>query len=247
MDVAQLILDCLPADTALDAGSLQYACGVRLGTAVKSDEFEPALSALVDRGDVVISGRLVRRNEPDFPEAILEDAIASHLQSPFTMAELGVAPTLSVFHVSARGGAAGSGQFSRPDFTLATIRTRKYDPLRYLDVITFELKNLAGTSLLAVHETLAHTRFAHYSYLVCPRPTLRPDRIEAVQNACAELGVGLATFVIQGPSGPPRLGEFGFVIHPKRKNPDPGVVEKYLEDRMPADKLARLACLARTG
>lgn len=245
MDTCELILDCLPTEQSIDKGELQYRCGQRLGSALRDADFEAGLAELANRGDIAPIGRLIRRIECDFAEAVLESAVERHLFSRAFLQVVGADPAYSVFHTSARGGAAGSGQFSRPDFTLATIRRPKYDPLRYLDVVTFELKNGAGTSLLAVHETLAHTRFAHRSYLICPRPRFRTERLQLIQNACAELGVGLITFALRSEEGEPILSELILAIPPLRRNPDPAVIEQYLENRMPAEKLERLAAMAR--
>ena len=245
LDTCELILDCLPTEQSIDRGDLHHLCGQRLGSALRDADFEAGIAELVGRGDIASSGRLIRRIECDFAESTLESAVELHLCSKAFLRVVGADPDYSVFHTSARGGAVGSGQFSRPDFTLATIRRPKYDPLRYLDVVTFELKNGAGTSLLAVHETLAHTRFAHRSYLICPRPRFHADRLQLIQNACAELGVGLITFALKSDSGEPRVSELLVALHPLRRNPDPTVIEQYLENRMPSEKLARLATMAR--
>jgi len=245
LETCELILDCLPTEQSIDREELQLRCGQRLGSALRDADYEGGLAELVSRGDIAFSGQLIRRIECDFAEASLECAVEPHLFSRAFLQALGAEPDYSVFHNSARGGAVGSGQFSRPDFTLATIRRPKYDPLRYLDVVTFELKNGAGTSLLAVHETLAHTRFAHRSYLICPRPRFRTERLQLIQNACAELGVGLITFALRSEEGEPSVSGPTIAIHPLRRNPDPAVIEQYLENRMPAEKLARLAAMAR--
>jgi hypothetical protein len=239
-------LDCLPTEQSIDKEELQHLCGQRLGSALRDADFEAGIAELVGRGDIESTGCLIRRIECHFKESVLEGAVEPHLRSEAFLRVVGADPAYSVFHTSARGGPVGSGQFSRPDFTLATIRRPKYDPLRYLDVVTFELKNWAGTTLLAVHETLAHTRFAHRSFLICPRPRFQVKRLELVQNACAELGVGLITFSLASEFGEPQVSELLVAIHPLRRNPDPAMIEQYLEHRMPVEKLERLANMART-
>lgn len=238
------ILALAPVQGSIERHRLHTLCAERLRKAIRDPDFEAAIASLEQAGDVAREGERVRRIEPDFKEALLEDGVERWLRSEECNVALRIDPDQRVFHRTATGGAQGTGLYSRPDFTMAVIRRLKYDPLRHLDVITFELKNAQGANLMAVHEALAHTRFGHYSYLVCPRSRLCPEDTQSIHSACAEHGLGLILFTIASPAPPPNLTEFDVVLHATRKSPDPYVVEAFLEARLPDTALVRLEKLA---
>jgi hypothetical protein len=181
----------------------------------------------------------------DFAERLLEDSAEKYLWSEEAFAVLRIERRHSVFQKTTVGGGAGTGLWSRPDFTLATIRRRKFDPLRYLDVYSFELKNLIGAHVVAVHEALAHTRFAHFAYLLCPRSRLRPAETHKIKQACAEHGVGLITFRMVA-RNPPTITDFVVDLFAVRRSPDPENVEQHLEHRLSEENKRALQALGGT-
>lgn len=239
--LTELIKQVLPRGS-MEWEDLRSTCATRLERKIPAEELETALTELCNAGDLVREEDLVRRVEPDFNEALLEDAVEPHLTGRWCFETLRIVAAEMVSHRTARGGARDTGLFSRPDFTLATVRRLTYDPLRRLDVITFELKNNSGATLIAVHEALAHTRFAHYSFVVCPRSRLRPS--EVLREACAQHGIGLIMFDILGPSSPPRISVPSLEVKPRRMTPDPFAVEDFLIQRFPPDTLGRLKDIA---
>lgn len=209
-------------------------------------EFRLALDALSAQQLVAISGSEVRRSNPDFPERVLEKPIEAYLASKQAYEVLKLDRELSVLQRTATGGRSGTGIWSRPDFTIATIRRRKYDPMAHLDVLAFELKNLAGSSVVAVHEALAHTRFAHYAYVVCPRSSANTNVHEAIEQACSEYGIGLITFLLNvDRSEQPKLTEFKIEVSPRRQSPDPEEVDNYIDNRLDELNQERLLQLAQ--
>lgn len=243
-DLRRTILALAPAQGSVEQHVLQTNCAVKLHRAVRDAAFAEAVSDLLASGSLEITGSRIRRIEPDFKESLLEPPVEDWLRSDACAESLRVDRKQMVFHRTATGGAQGTGLYSRPDFTMAVIRRMKYDPLRHLDVITFELKNVAGATLMAVHEALAHTRFGHYSFLVCPRSRLSAKDTDDLRNACAEHGIGLILFTIASSNPPPELKEFDVALAAIRKSPDPHVVEGFLEARLPETDLSRLATLA---
>jgi hypothetical protein len=243
-ELASSIRHCAPVLGSIQWEQLRSDVAHLLRRPISNDEFNVALGALVDAGELVnqANGR-ISRSEPDFPEATLEDPVERELCADACFAKLRLSRADTVFHKTARGGERGTGLFSRPDFTIATVRRMRYDPLRHLDVITFELKNAAGATLMAVHEALAHTRFAHYSFLVCPRSRLWPEHNKELRDACAQHGIGLVMFTIAGSVQPVRISDFVFELHPLRKNPDPFTTQEFLEARMQT-RLAELESIA---
>jgi hypothetical protein len=192
------------------------------------------------------SGRRVRRREPDCPEGDLEDPVEIFLGGEECGRELRLDKSSTVLCCTAHGGAPDTGEFSKPDFTAATVRELKYDPSRRrLDVFTFELKNLAGATPKATLQALEHTRFAHYSFLVCPRCRLRPQRDVQIRRACSRYDIGLILFDIVRSKAPIQLTNFAIEQSPPRRTPDPYDVEEFLENRFRREELERLKAIAK--
>jgi hypothetical protein len=243
-NLIDVIKNIAPTRGSADWQALHSECARVLQRPIQRDEFRTALEELARSQQVTINNDRITRSEPDFPEFQLEDAIESFLSGEWSKQNLRVDSDRTVFFRTARGGTRDTGLFSRPDFSLATIRRLKYDPLAHLDVITFELKNNSGATLMAVHEALAHTRFAHYSFLICPRSRIRLEHNEQLRNACAQHGIGLVMFDIEGCKLPEAIKDFAIEVQATRCNPDPYNVEEFLEARLPSNHLAKLAEIA---
>lgn len=219
---------------------------------IEDDELERALTELADLQQIrrESDGRRISRSEPDFPERRLEDPVMDYLFSDACYSVLRIQKENAVARRTARGGRYGSGQWSRPDFTVAAINRWLFDPQRTLEVFAFELKNRAGATLTAVHEGLAHTRFAHYGYVVCPRSLVRPQSTEYLLNECAKRGVGLITFVLgvtrTQNSLEPLLTDVRFDLMATRMAPDPHDVQQYLKDRFNEESRKKLQTIAGT-
>lgn len=66
------------------------------------------------------------------------------------------------------------GKWSRPDVTLVQVNSYDYLPQPVLEVTTFEVKKFPDAEdIRSVYETAAHSRWAHFSYLVAEVPN--PD------------------------------------------------------------------------
>jgi hypothetical protein len=63
------------------------------------------------------------------------------------------------------------GKWSRPDVTLVQVNSYDYLPQPVLEVTTFEVKKFSDAEdMRSVYETAAHSRWAHFSYLVAEVP-----------------------------------------------------------------------------
>ena len=72
---------------------------------------------------------------------------------------------------TATGKKRASGQWSRPDITLVQVNSYEYMPQPVLEVTTFEVKKFSDAqNIRSVYETAAHSRWAHFSYLVAEVP-----------------------------------------------------------------------------
>lgn len=243
-----VLLQALGTEKPVKVEALETLTARHLGRPVDSKSFTEALNFLEAQCLVSLTGSEVRRTEPDFPERVLEDPAEDFLASTDAFQALRLERDYTVMQRTARGGRAGTGIWSRPDFTFATIRRRKYDPVRHLDVIAVELKNLAGTSVVAVHEALAHTRFAHYAYLICPRSKISKAVKIAIEDSCSQHGVGLITFdIMMGADKRASLKSFEFEVEARRKSPEPEEVDNYIDDRLDEQNKAKLMRLAGTN
>jgi hypothetical protein len=64
-----------------------------------------------------------------------------------------------------------SGQWSRPDVTVVQVNSYDYLPQPVLEVTTFEIKKFSDAeNIRSVYEAAAHSRWAHFSYLVAEVP-----------------------------------------------------------------------------
>jgi hypothetical protein len=163
---------------------------------ISRNEVDVALQALTRCELIERNGPRVRAVEPERPETELYEPLEAHLRSPAILSGIDVTSSEFVFQKTATGGPRGDGRLSRPDFTLAAICSWRFDPQRTLEVYSFEVKNRGGTSVSAVYEAVAHGRFAHHPYLVCPRSRLHQESNEGIIEACNREGVGLIMFDI---------------------------------------------------
>jgi hypothetical protein len=97
-----------------------------------------------------------------------------------------------------QGRRATGGRWTRPDVTLVAVRTYQFTPGKRLEVITFEVKPDLDGALEGVYEALAHSAFAHRSYLAVDIREFKdpedevPD--ERIVQECSRHGVGYIAF-----------------------------------------------------
>jgi hypothetical protein len=231
---------------AFERGLLYQACCFDLRQDIKKKQFDDAVDQLKTDGHVEASEEWISRAKLPFKEEQLEDKVELYLRSVACCEALRVEQRFTVVCKTARKGARDTGKYSKPDFTLATVRQLKYDPLRHLDVLTFELKTGLEATVEGVHEALAHTRFAYYAYFVHPRSRVSQRRKTEVREECARHGLGLLTFDLASTyDKKPDLYNFEVELKPLRKMPDPFEVEAFLQDRFSPEDLARLEDIAK--
>lgn len=222
----ELILQHLPSDgSKMLVADLELEVARAIEQPIDPDLFSQALEteALAEER----TGK-VRLIEPDLAERDLMPFLNDYLRSQDCLSELDTSQHQSIIEDTSVGGPTGSGMFSRPDFSMAIIRTFRFDPIRYLDLHTFELKNRSGATLQGVHEALAHRRFAHRSYYVFPRSRLRPYQTQRLIRACMQYGLGAITFAIGRSDS---VGRFKVEHFAERGEPNPYEVDQFIEDR----------------
>lgn len=89
--------------------------------------------------------------------------------------------------------ARSRGQWANPDYVVVSVCPLSVLAGAQIDVHVFELKNEAGGRIQAVHEALAHGRFAHFAHLVwyLPHGSRREAELDQITSHCRLHGVGL--------------------------------------------------------
>lgn len=123
--------------------------------------------------------------------------------------------------VSLLGWFEGEGLWMRPDLAFVHVYRRTFDPQSTLDLHTFEVKAGQGDLLPALHQTIAHGRFADFVYLIAP--ATRRWTAELVSQA-ERFGVGLIRF-----SDVEDFRTFEFLAKPSRCSPQLDLRNQFLE------------------
>lgn len=249
MSYRDIILEILSKHDALmpiDVLKVQVARAAQ--QPIIRQQFDSDLSLLDKHQAIRIHNNAASRIEADFPEKTLEGPVEIFLREHFIPHILQVQLDQFVLENTTLTGAPDRGPWTRPDFTLATIGQRKYDPHRHLDVHSFELKPRASADIRGVHEALSHARCAHYVYLICPRSELNAQRTQQVNLAAAEHNVGLITFQLEADDqGQPHLHGYRLDVVPRRRATDPYEIERHLDHALSKGGQENLFSLAKGG
>lgn len=222
-----------------------------------------ARDSLLEAGVIVRAkgrGGAVRRVHPDEgdvptasaeAELIGEAALAyvheadlyPHLQETletFWAKERQIEP-LAVEITAAHGRKATGGRWTRPDLVSVAVRTYRYLPGKYMEVVTFEVKPSDAITVTAVYEALAHLRSATHAYVIFHVPD---DETESVQQTIEEArrvsrahGVGLITM------GDPKAWDtWNELEEARRVEPDPERLDEFISIQLSQaahDRIAR--------
>jgi|CXWL01.1.fsa_nt_gi hypothetical protein len=127
------------------------------------------------------------------------------------------------------------GQWSNPDYLFVSVCPLTVLGGAQIDVHVFELKNEAGGRIQAVHEALAHGRFAHFAHLVWYVPQGSPREVEVDQIAthCRLHGVGLIRLLDADPT-------IDVLVDPVRTATSPLEIDGFVESRLSKSQIERL-------
>lgn len=126
-------------------------------------------------------------------------------------------------------GGAQNGQWRRCDFTGVAIAPRAVLRGSDVELYSFELKAAGAANVAAVHEASAQTRGTHYGYLVChvDDPLAERLRLDAIEDECHRLGVGLITF-----ADPQDLDSWAHKMPAAKQPTDDSKVDEFLRTRL---------------
>jgi hypothetical protein len=129
-----------------------------------------------------------------------------------------------------QGRRATGGKWTRPDLTLISVRTYQFTPGKRIEVITFEVKPNLDDALEGVYEALAHSAFAHRSYLAVDTREFKdidevPD--DRIVQECTRHGVGYIAF-----EDVADYNTYEIVCPAKLKEPDPEEVDTFIKKQI---------------
>jgi hypothetical protein len=128
------------------------------------------------------------------------------------------------------------GKWTRPDVALIAVRSFEFVPGKHLELISFEVKPSIASVIEGVFEALAHSVFAHRSYLAVQVPDSHLSEDLARTSAeCARHGVGLYTFTDAS-----NFDTFDLLQDAVRRNPDPSKVNDFIATQLNSQNKATL-------
>jgi hypothetical protein len=133
-----------------------------------------------------------------------------------------------------QGRRATGGKWTRPDVTLVAVRTYQFTPGKRLEVITFEIKPSVDSALEGVYEALAHSAFAHRSFLAVDQREFKGEGEvpnERIIQECTRHGVGYIAFedVVD-------YNTYDIICPAKLRDPDPEEVDNFIKKQISPEK-----------
>lgn len=172
-------------------------------------------------------------------EAELYPPIRDTLEA-FWAKERQIAP-LAVEITAAQGRRLTGGRWTRPDLVSVAVRTYRYLPGKYMEVVTFEVKPFDAIDVTAVYEALAHLRSATHAYVIFHVPNDQEESAKlTVEDAChvgRTHGVGV---IVMG--DPADWDTWTELEEARRVEPDPQRLDEFITVQLnPAahDRIAR--------
>jgi hypothetical protein len=219
-------------DSLLEEGTIARARG--RGGAVRTVlQNEGAAPAAVAEAELVGEAALA-----SVREAELYSPIRDTLEN-FWAKERQIDP-LAIEVTAAQGRRRTGGRWTRPDLVSAAVRTYRYLPGKYMEVVTFEVKPFDALDVTAVYEALAHLRSATHAYVIFHVPADQEETVqETVEETChvaRSHGVGLIVM-----SDPAEFATWEEKEEARRSEPDPQRLDEFIAVQLSQDAHDRIA------
>jgi hypothetical protein len=131
------------------------------------------------------------------------------------------------------------GTWTRPDIILVTVTTYQFLPGKFVDVVTFEVKDKDNFNVTAVYEALAHRRAGTRAYVLAHLPDdVRKTLDVAIEDISEEAkrhGVGL---IVAGQID--RYDTWAFLVQAERKEPDPAELDEFIDRQVSEENKKKL-------
>ena len=142
--------------------------------------------------------------------------------------------------ITAQGGGAKTGIWSRPDVTVVAKTIYKFVPLSDLDVITFEIKHSGvDIDVTAVYEALSHKKSATQSYLLIYVPENKQKsadtKLAEITEEASRHGIGV---IIVG--NPKVFDSWDIKIEAERIMPDPVMLDNFIARQISTAKQEKI-------
>jgi hypothetical protein len=147
---------------------------------------------------------------------------------------------IAVVVTAAQGRRQTGGRWTRPDIVSVAVKTFRYLPGKYLEIVTFEVKPADAWDVTAVYEALAHLRSATHAYVVLHVPDSRPADLEkTVDELCrVARSHGIGVIVAGDPSDYATWEEHEDAI---RREPDPQLLDDFIAAQLSSDVKERIS------
>lgn len=223
-------------DSLIDSGVLEQGRG-RGGSIHRIKAASESAEAQFPEPPGVVAPLQVVSEPPQFTEASLYEPFHKAIVSGYTKDNR---LKRYISEITAhQGRRVTGGKWTRPDLTLIAVRTYTFSPGKRLEVISFEVKPDLDSALEGVYEALAHSAFAHRSFLAVdirqfkePNQEIPDDRI--VQE-CTRHGVGYIVF-----SDVRDYNTYEIKAPAKLKEPDPEEVDNFIKKQIGSERQEEL-------
>ncbi len=207
-------------DSLIEAGTITRAKG--RGGAVRRVLSAEAAAAAEVAGEAELVGEAALFS---IREAELYPPIRDTLEA-FWAKERQIEP-LAVEVTAAQGRRTTGGKWTRPDLVSAAVRTYRYLPGKYMEVVTFEVKPFDAIDVTAVYEALAHLRSATHAYVILHVPSDREGAAEPTLDEICRVarahGVGV---IVMG--DPADWSTWVEREEARRTEPDPDRLDEFI-------------------
>jgi len=143
-------------------------------------------------------------------------------------------PPLAVEITASQGSKATGGRWTRPDLVAVAVRTYRYLPGKYLEVVTFEVKPSDAITVTAVYEALAHLRSATHAYVIYHVPYDSAESVKQVIDEARRVGrthgVGIITM-----GDPAKWETWEELEEARRVEPDPERLDEFIAVQLRRD------------
>jgi len=148
---------------------------------------------------------------------------------------------LAVEITASQGSKATGGRWTRPDLVSAAVRTYRYLPGKYMEVVTFEVKPKDAINVTAVYEALAHLRSATHAYVMFHVPNEQEESAKLTINEACRVGRrhGVGVIVIGDPAD---FDTWEEREEAHRVEPDPQRLDEFIAAQLSSaahDRIAR--------
>jgi hypothetical protein len=207
-------------DCLLESGELVRAKG-RGGAVRRAHPDQSAATA----AETAAAERIGEVALERFHEADLYEPIRGTLNT-FWAQERQIHP-LALEVTASQGRKATGGRWTRPDLVSVAVRTYRYLPGKFMEVVTFEVKPSDAITVTAVYEALAHLRSATHAYVIYHVPDEHDESVKQVIDEARRIGrahgVGVITM-----AHPAKWETWEELEEARRNEPDPERLDEFI-------------------